>query len=197
MGITEVTVPTFEAELVPAPARGAFVSSIQFFNGCGGLTATIVNRVLSSNTHNTGWLVPTCIQALWPALITCGLWVIPLSPRWLITKGRFDDAVEVLKSIRPEAYAASGACTEEAYTTRMALEEYHNLDKGSWLELFKGTDLRRTTIACVVFAFAQFTGQAFMNGYGPRFYTAVGLHKVGETAVLDRLTFSTHSTISL
>ena len=93
--------------------------------------------------------------------------------------------MEVLKSIRPKADAVSGACTEEAYTIRMILEECHNLEKGSWVELFKGTDLRRTTIACVVFAFALFTGQALMNGYGPRFYTAVGLQKVRDSTMFN------------
>ncbi|KAF0328303.1 sugar transporter [Colletotrichum asianum] len=47
-------------------------------------------------------------------------------------------------------------------------------EKGSWADLFRGTDLRRTTIALLPPFFSQATGQAFANVYGTIFYQSLG-----------------------
>ena len=59
-----------------------------------------------------------------------------LSPRWLITKGRKEEAVEVLNKVRPKEDVESGA-------TRMEVEAIHeylqNVEKAPWPELFVST----------------------------------------------------------
>lgn len=153
--------------------RGAVVASIQLFISVAGLAASGVNRAYSKHTDPSGWLVPVCIQAIPPLVLVFGLWALPLSPRWLMSKHRDKDAVAVLRKTRPVRYSAAGGCEQEVAAIHEALE--NKVDKGSWMELFQGTNLRRTLIAIGVFTFQQFTGQAFASQYGPRFYQTVGL----------------------
>ncbi|RSH95517.1 hypothetical protein EHS25_000609 [Saitozyma podzolica] len=179
VGITENAVPTYQSEIVPAGARGAVVSSIQFFIAVGGFISSGVNKRFSTDKTDEGWLVATCLQALFPMLIAIGLPFVPISPRWLISKGRSEEAVRVLIKVRPKEDGDNGSCEAEVAAIDEALQ--HQVDKGPWLDLFRGTNARRTMIASVVFAFAQFTGQAFTSQYGPRFYTTVGLGSMAFT----------------
>jgi SP family sugar:H+ symporter-like MFS transporter len=173
VGITENAVPTFQSELVPAGARGAFVASIQFFISIAGLISSGVNKAFSTGTDPRSWIIPTSIQAIFPTIILIGLPFIPLSPRWLISKGRREDAVRVLQKMRPKEETITQACEAEVQAIEEAL--HHDVDKGSWIELFQGTNRRRTFIAVNTFILQQFTGQAFASQYGPRFYATVGL----------------------
>ena len=173
VALGEVSVPTYQAELVPGPARGAFVASLVFFNGFGGLISAIVTKVEAPKLTKAAWLWPTCVAAIFPFLLFCGVWFVPSSPRWLIQHGRSEEAVKVLKSVRPKEDVALGHCEAEV----AAIEELlrGEREKGPWLELFKPGNRRRTMIAVVPMNFAQFTGIAFVSSYGVRFYQSEGL----------------------
>ena len=132
------------------------MSSIQFFNSIGGLIGSIINKVESTGTGTAAWMWPVCVQGFFPLIMVCGLWTVPLSPRWLISKGRHDEAVRVLKLVRPTGEARE--CEEEVMVLEEALHQVQ--DKGPWKDIFIGTNLRRTTIAGVVFCYAQVSGDA-------------------------------------
>ncbi|KAJ3891589.1 hypothetical protein GG344DRAFT_47054, partial [Lentinula edodes] len=163
-GIVENVVPTYQSEIVPAPARGFVVGSLQMFLVCGALVASGVNRRYSTFVTNSGWIIPVSIQFITPVIILAGLYFIPPSPRWLLYKGRRDEAIAVLESVRPKRDVAAGLCVEEANAIEESIREEAELRKSGtaeklgWLDLFKGPNLRRTTIATLVFAFQQLTG---------------------------------------
>lgn len=145
VGLTENAVVTYQAELVPAAMRGPVVASIQFFIGIGGLIASGVNRAFSTYTTPVGWLIPVCIQAIFPFLLCFGLWAVPPSPRWLISKHRREDAIATLRKVRPAAYVASGGPESEVEAIEAAMQD--DVDKGSWADLFRKPNLKRTNIA--------------------------------------------------
>jgi len=47
---------------------------------------------------------------------------------------------------------------------QFALE--HEVEKGSFVEIFKGLNLKRTLLVCAINFFQQATGQAFSSQYG-------------------------------
>ena len=153
VGLTENAVPTYQSELVPANMRGPVVASIQMFIAIAQFIASGVNKAYSTSTTKDGWIVPTCVQAIWPLMLILGLPFIPLSPRWLISKHRPDDAVATLLKVRPKREIDQGVCEEEVHAIELALEE--RVDKGSWIELFQGTNRRRTMIAVITFVLQQ------------------------------------------
>jgi len=181
VGIVENVVPTYQSEIVPAPARGFVVGSLQMFLVCGSLVASGVNRRYSTSVVSSGWIIPVSIQLVTPVIILAGLFFIPPSPRWLLYKGRRDEAIAVLESVRPKKDVAAGLCVEEANAIEESIrEEAERRQSGSaeklgWLDLFKGPNLRRTVIATMVFAFQQLTGQGFSSQYGTVFYIREGL----------------------
>ncbi|KAJ8079086.1 hypothetical protein AAF712_006464 [Marasmius tenuissimus] len=187
VGIVENVVPTYQSEIVPAGLRGPVVGSLQMLLACGALIASGVNRRYSTSLVNSGWQIPVAVQMIAPFLILCGLPFVPPSPRWLLYKGRRSDAIAVLEKVRPKEDVRAGLCTEEvdaleeSIRQESKIHESFDRQKLGWLDLFRGTNLRRTTIATMVFAFQQLTGQAFTSQYGTVFYIRAGLASMAFT----------------
>lgn len=71
--------------------------------------------------------------------------------------------------------AENGTTSAEITAIDAAIESSHAEKQGSWLDLFRGTYLRRTIICTCLFWFHESTGQQFVNSYGPTFFKQMGL----------------------
>lgn len=80
----------------------------------------------------------------------------PESPWWLTRKGRLEEAA---KSIERLGRKDQMNTTETVAMMRRVIEMEKTEKKPSHLELFKGTDLRRTAIVCGVYAAQNLTGK--------------------------------------
>ncbi|KAK1217419.1 hypothetical protein PQX77_019959 [Marasmius sp. AFHP31] len=153
VGIVENVVPTYQSEIVPAGLRGPVVGSLQMLLACGALIASGVNRRYSTSLVNSGWQIPVAVQMITPFVILCGLPFVPPSPRWLLYKGRRSDAIAVLEKVRPKEDVRAGLCVEEVDALEESIRQESKIhqsfdrQKLGWSDLFRGTNLRRTTIA--------------------------------------------------
>jgi SP family general alpha glucoside:H+ symporter-like MFS transporter len=85
----------------------------------------------------------------------------PESPWWLVRAGRQKDAlrsIERLGANTPEKAQKSLAMIERTVEIERQIGGNPNL-----LDLFKGTDLRRTTITCLMYASQNFAGNLIAN----------------------------------
>lgn len=74
-------------------------------------------------------------------------WFMPESPRWLATQDRLDDATRSLRRIRGPRYAEEHIQVEiNAIKDAIAAEKAAQ-EGASVLDIFRGTDLRRTVLA--------------------------------------------------
>lgn len=98
--------PLYNAELSEPALRGLLVSFYQF--------ATILGIMLSfwvgygsnyiggtgENQSNLAWRLPSIIQGIPAVALAVGIWFMPFSPRWLVKKGRDDEAKSTLAWLR-------------------------------------------------------------------------------------------------
>ena len=90
------------------------------------------------------YLIPLGIIYLVPLFIALGLFFIPESPRWLMETGKIEQARKSLDWLRPNKDAVDA----ELRTVQEAIEEAEaNSGRTVFLEMFKGTNLRRTVLA--------------------------------------------------
>lgn len=100
IGYASTTVPTYIAEVAPIQLRGAFVTLSYVFIVLGQLIAAIVAGLCSKLPEKVGWRYMVGLAAV-PAAIQCiGFVFMPESPRWLVQRGRLQQAQDALIRIR-------------------------------------------------------------------------------------------------
>lgn len=86
-------------------------------------------------------------------------------------KDRHADALAALTDYRKGSYTTSEILTE--FQTQVDLVTQTH-ERGTFNELWKGTDLKRTLIAAGATGWAQLTGEAFVTKYGTVYLKGVG-----------------------
>jgi SP family general alpha glucoside:H+ symporter-like MFS transporter len=89
------------------------------------------------------------------------LFFAPESPWWLLRRGRKEEA---MRSIRRLGYGNKTDADEAFAMMERTVEiEAHAGGNPTLLDLWKGTDLRRTLITCLVYASQNFAGNLIAN----------------------------------
>ncbi|KAJ9643290.1 hypothetical protein H2204_002186 [Knufia peltigerae] len=170
-GFTVQLVPIYLAECAPPGLRGFIGSQVQFQINFAILVAALVNLGVSHLHHPIQWRVTIMVQFAMPTMmLLCFPWLVE-SPRWLIGRGRNEDAVKSLRFLRHGDVPTEVLEREAAFIGSL----HNNEGKGRWQELFTGTNRRRTLIACFVMFGQQITGQVFASQYGTIFYKTQGV----------------------
>ena len=103
VGISTIAAPAYISEIAPSKDRGRLVGLYQFSLVFGILLAFVSNYLLSG-TGNHDWRWMMGVEAF-PALFYTFLCLkIPMSPRWLITKNRLNEAKAIYSKINPNGF---------------------------------------------------------------------------------------------
>lgn len=91
MGLKEVTVPVFSAEIAPASIRGGLVMTWQVWTAFGIFLGTTANLAVK-DTGSISWRLQLG-SAFIPAVpLVIGIMFTPESPRWLMQKKNYKKA---------------------------------------------------------------------------------------------------------
>jgi sugar porter (SP) family MFS transporter len=123
IGGSSVLAPVYLSEISPTQRRGFIVGLFQLNIVLGILVAFLSNYIIGQlGFGDIDWRVKLGVAAV-PALILLGaMLTIPASPRWLLSKGRREEALEAIRNLRmgdPETVAAD-IQPEETDTDRLS-----------------------------------------------------------------------------
>ncbi|WP_087005348.1 sugar porter family MFS transporter [Gulosibacter sp. 10] len=164
VGGASTVVPVFLAELAPFEIRGSLSGRNEVMIAVGILAAFVVNVIIANVFgHLDGvWRIMLAVCAVPAAGLFFGMLRMPESPRWLIAKGRYDDALAVLKTIRPEERAVA-----ELADIRATAEAEQRKEKLDWKALFRNKWVLRIVLVGIgLGVFQQFTGINSIMYYG-------------------------------
>lgn len=107
VGGASVTVPTYLAEMSPAENRGRIVTQNELMIVTGQLLAFVFNAILGNLLGDTAhvWRYMLVIASLPAVVLWFGMLIMPESPRWLASKGKIGEALQVLRKVREEGRA--------------------------------------------------------------------------------------------
>ena len=97
IGAASLVVPLYIAELAPAERRGRLVSLNQLMITVGIFVSYLVGFALAAS-ESWRWMLG--LAAIPSAAMFVGLFFLPESPRWLVSRDRDDEAREVLRRSR-------------------------------------------------------------------------------------------------
>ena len=109
VGGASTVVPVFLAEMAPYEIRGSLSGRNELMIVVGQLAAFVVNAILGITLGHLDsvWRIMLAICSIPAIFLFFGMLRMPESPRWLLNHGRKDEALEVLKTIRPEERAVA------------------------------------------------------------------------------------------
>lgn len=160
-GFYYVLAPLYAAEVVPYHVRHIAIAFTNMANIIGALLGTGIATATLSRTDAWSYRLPFAFQWIWVFLILAGLPFCPESPWYFVAKGDF---VKAEKSLTRLAVADNPDDLPNvlAQMRKIDLIEKANSESTSYLECFKGTDLRRTEIASVPFTIQIVSATTFL-----------------------------------
>ncbi|WWC64762.1 uncharacterized protein I303_107373 [Kwoniella dejecticola CBS 10117] len=144
----------------------------------------VANLEIYNRNDSLVWIVPIAVRFFFPILIIVGSPFLPESPRWLIQKGRHEDGFRSFRRLSSKDVTDTDVRAELDAT--IAGYEHHKavVASTSWIQLFRGTDLRRTLIGVGVMCLIQGRGISFTNNYLNITLISLGFSHVYELLVI-------------
>lgn len=168
---TFLTVPSsYAAEVCPSTIRGLITSGVQLLLSFGQLVGNLVLKGTGTFSSSGAYKIPFALQFIFPVIILIGLPFAPESPWFLLRQVNTESTIKTLARL---GYPSPDITVDEMSTSISA--EAKNANETSYLDCFRGSNLRRTEIAMGIFAVAQLTGVVFTVGYSSYFFELAGL----------------------
>ncbi|KFY36664.1 hypothetical protein V495_07693 [Pseudogymnoascus sp. VKM F-4514 (FW-929)] len=141
----------------------------------GSIVASAITLRTVDIKNDWSWRLPSLLQ-ICPSLIQIAfIYLLPESPRWLISKDRDDEAFAVLVKYHAEGDANSLLARAELAQIKstIAIELSHK--KQSWSEMLKTPGMRRRVlIASMMGLFTQMSGNTLLSYYSSLLFGMMG-----------------------
>lgn len=189
VGAASMLSPLYISEIAPAKNRGRLVTLYQLAIVLGINIIYFVNLKISGSGTDIwnvemGWRYMFGSEVIPATLFFVMLFFVPESPRWLLSKGRDDESLDVLKKVNDSATAIS---------VQDEIKESFKEEKGTISELFE-PGLRMAMIVGMTLAlFSQITGINAIIYFAPEIFKSVGFGT--ESAMLQTVIIGVVNTI--
>lgn len=164
IGIAAFTSPLYLSEIASENTRGAMISTYQLMITVGIFLAFISDTLFS---YHGQWRWMFGVIAIPGVLFVIGVLFLPYSPRWLMMKGRREEALAVLTDLRPTAH--------EARAEIRAIDEQLKQRQGGIGLLWQNPNFRRSILLGMLLqAMQQFAGINVVMYYAPKIFALAG-----------------------
>jgi sugar porter (SP) family MFS transporter len=155
---------TYMAESAPSLLRGPILGMSTFQTSLGALFGILVDNYCGKYGGNLSWQIPLAVMYIVPTFLTVLLLFLPDTPRFYVTRGEDEKAVQAIRRLRgitDEAFLR--AEVEDIKSAYLMEQELH---AGVHLrDMFRGPDLRRTLLSYGANIGGIATGVTFMAGF--------------------------------
>lgn len=177
IGITSFVVPMYIAEISPARKRGALVTLNQLMITIGLLISYVSDFWLSNDNNPESWRLMFAVGFAPGIVLLIGMFFLPETPRWLISKNRWEEGKKILKKVEDPDQV-------ESTLSSLKLDvEIASKSSGSVSEVFKPWLRPALIITVGIFFFQQFSGVNTIIYYSPIIFKMAGIVSNTESIV--------------
>jgi SP family arabinose:H+ symporter-like MFS transporter len=166
VGAAAMVSPMYIAEIAPASWRGRLVALYQLAIVTGILLAYFSNFALAGIGQNS-WRWMFASQVIPAALFWIMLYFVPETPRWLVKKGRIEQAALILAKTGGEAFSKTELVQIQS--------SFANDKQAKFSELFSSRYLPIIWVGILIAIFQQVTGINAIIYYAPIIFEQTGL----------------------
>lgn len=182
VGASLILAPMYIAELAPAEMRGRLVSfnqlnivigiSLAFFSNylILQLAKSEAPWAVNLKFHEYNWRWMLGVETIPAVIYFLGLFLVPRSPRWLILKGRFDEAKAVLAR-----FSSIKDASEEVEEIRKSIGAGKSTSGGGIRDLFSSKMKLVMSIGIALAILQQITGINSVFFYAPMIFEQSGI----------------------
>ncbi|KAM0324916.1 hypothetical protein ACHAQA_007882 [Verticillium albo-atrum] len=159
------------ADIAPLAIRATAIGFCNLSQCIGPFVAAIMSNYTAK--WETDWAWQALVAAQWgfAGVALVGQIFMPESPVYLVRMGKMTAAQKSLERLYTDPEDAKG----HLHRISLTLEEAELSKTGSYIDCFRGTNLRRTLIAIMVFLSEPMAGLGFVGSYGALMYQFLGL----------------------
>ncbi|KAI0123713.1 maltose permease [Xylariales sp. AK1849] len=161
----------YVSEISPLAIRGITTAMCNLSLAIGPLICVILGDVYGSLPNR--WAYRGIFVAQWGfagiAILFCPF--APESPWWHVQKGHIEKATQSLQRLGLNELASQKQLATIQYTQNKAQEETQG---GSFIDCFRGTNLRRTILTIAPLTIQALSGVSFISFYGTYYFQLAG-----------------------
>lgn len=191
VGLISAMIPLYQSETAPKWIRGLIVGTYQLAITIGLLVAAVCNNATKDRDDSGSYRIPIAVQFLWSLVLMIGMLVLPETPRYLIKKGKGEEAQKSLAKLRRVPFE-DRIVAEELAVIKADLDYEMSLGTTTYLDCFRGFMVKRQLTGIGLQALQQLTGINFIFYYGTTYFKNSGI----QNPFLITMITSTVNTLS-
>ncbi len=153
----------YVTEYSPLRVRGRFLGIFSIGNGIGYIL-TVVASMFLNTASKSGWRYTFALGALGLLIIPFAIIYLPESVRWLVGRGKVEEAVKIVEDIEKKTIGAVSIPTAEALeTAKQTFAEQNGKGKTALATFFKKDMIKATLLGAILMLATNYTFYAFIN----------------------------------
>ncbi|KAF8520591.1 hexose transporter [Hysterangium stoloniferum] len=179
--------PLLVSEIAYPPQRAALTSSYNSLWYSGSIVAAWTTYGTFRIASSWSWRIPSAFQGLPSVLQLLLIWFVPESPRWLISKGREQEATEIIAYYHADGNEENPLVTYQIEEIKNAISvENHATENVGYKSLFKTVGNRRRLRVIIALAFfSQWSGNGLISFYQNKVFDALGISGTGTQLLIN------------
>ncbi|KAJ6104077.1 hexose transporter protein [Penicillium sp. IBT 18751x] len=177
LGIAQECSPLLVTELVHPQHRAVYSSIYNSLWYVGSLIGACV-ALGTNHIHNSewSWRVPCLLQGIPSICQLVFIWSVPESPRWLISKGRHEQAKKILAYVHAQGDEDDALVNVEFDEIQQTIALEKEFEGNNWSEFWSTPGNRHRLIILVSIGFfSQWSGNGIVSYFLPKVLALIGI----------------------
>ncbi|MCJ1308864.1 hypothetical protein MMC25_002519 [Agyrium rufum] len=176
IAIAHGSAPLLITELTHTQHRPIFTAIYNTTWYVGSFVAAWLTFGTNNIAGNWSWRAPTLVQAFPSVLQVIFIWFVPESPRWDISKGRYEKALKTLADCHANGDKDDEVVQLEMQEIRDTIKLEQEFESNNWSELWRTKGNRHRLIILVSAGFfSQWSGNGLVSYYLHQVLDTIGI----------------------